>query len=79
MRSGERHDVRTLFSALKLEAVTDVIAVRAGQLLRSHRRSHPSIETVDYVIAATAEIRGAKLATLNVKHFPMVRGLKPAF
>ena len=30
-------------------------------------------------IAATAEIHGAELLTLNVKHFPMAHGLKPAF
>lgn len=47
--------------------------------LRAHRRSHPGIDLVDYVIAATAEIHGAELLTLNIKHFPMVHGLKPAF
>ncbi|MGH7912912.1 MAG: hypothetical protein ACREQM_13180 [Candidatus Dormibacteraceae bacterium] len=56
-----------------------MIAGRAGELLRSHRRSHPGIDTVDHVIAATAELLGAKLLTLNVKHFPMVSGLQPAF
>jgi predicted nucleic acid-binding protein len=31
------------------------------------------------VIAATAEIHEAELLTLNVKHFPMLEGLAPAF
>jgi predicted nucleic acid-binding protein len=31
----------------------------------------------DYLIAATAAEAGATLATLNVKHFPMVEGLRP--
>ncbi len=79
MRSHERADVARLFSALALEPVTDEIAARAAELLRRFRRSHPGIDIVDYVIAATAELGGLDLLTLNVKHFPMVRRLKPAF
>jgi predicted nucleic acid-binding protein len=37
------------------------------------------VRVVDYVIAATAEIQGAELLTLDVEHFPMVPGLEPAF
>jgi len=33
----------------------------------------------DYLIAATAEVQGFELATLNVKHFPMFQGLRPPF
>ena len=78
MRSGERSTVARLFASL-LEPITDSIARRAAEQLRAHRRSHPGIDVEDYVIAATAEIHDAELLTLNVKHFPMVRGLKPAF
>jgi predicted nucleic acid-binding protein len=31
------------------------------------------------VIAATAELSGAELVTLNVKHFPMMSGLTAPF
>ena len=79
MRSGERRDVRRLFLALRLEPVTDPIASRAAEFLRSYRRSHPGIDLVDYVIAATADLLGAELVTLNVKHFPMFQGLRSAF
>lgn len=79
MRSGERAAVARLFAVLRLEPVTDTVARRAGEHLRTHRRSHVGIDVVDYVVAATAEIIGAELLTLNVKHFPMVRGLRPAF
>lgn len=78
-RSLELAKVARLFAALRMEPVTDAIARRAAEQLRAHRRSHPGIDLVDYVIAATAEIHGAELLTLNVKHFPMVHGLKPAF
>lgn len=79
MRSSERAQVARLFAALRMEPATDAIARRAAEHLRAHRRSHPGIDLVDYVIAATAEIHDAELLTLNVKHFPMVSGLRPAF
>ncbi len=59
--------------------VTDPIARRAGELLRQHRRSHVGIDLVDYAVAATVEVHGASLATLNVQHFPMFKGLRPPF
>jgi predicted nucleic acid-binding protein len=46
-------------------------------MLREHRRSHPGTDLVDHVIAATAELHGAQLATLDVKQFPTVNGLTP--
>lgn len=79
MRSGERPAVARLFAALEARAVTDEIAARAGQFLRTYRSSHAGIDVVDYVIAATADTLQAKLLTLNVKHFPMFDSLDPAF
>lgn len=79
MRSHERGDVRRLFSVLRMEPASDAIADRAGDFLRRHRRSHPGIGVPDYVIAATADVLGAELLTLNVRHYPMFEGLEPAF
>ena len=31
------------------------------------------------IVAATADAEGADLKTLNVKHYPMFKGLKPAY
>ena len=77
MRTAERARVASLFGVLALLPVTDPIAGRAGEHLRKFRRSHPGIDLVDYLVAATAELHGARLATLNVRHFPMVKGLRP--
>ncbi len=77
MRSGERGDVARLFDGLDLVPVTDAVARRAGAHLRAHRRSHPGIDLADYLIAASAEEAGATLVTLNVKHFPMFKGMQP--
>lgn len=79
MRSAERSAVARLFSIMDVVPVTDVIAARAGEFLRTYRRSHSGIDIIDYAIAATADVHGAELLTLNVKHFPMIAGLDPAF
>ena len=76
MRSGERAHVATLISVIRLLPVTDAIARRAAEHLRRYRRSHSGIDLVDYVVAATAELHDAELATLNVRHFPMYKGLR---
>lgn len=77
MRSGERAAVGALFGVIRLLPVTDAIARRAGEHLRTYRRSHTGIDLVDYAVAATAELHGAAVATLNVKHFPMYPDLEP--
>ena len=79
MRTAERREAWALLSALRTEPVTEVVARRAGELMRQYRQSHSGIGLGDYLIAATAETIGARLATLNVRHFPMVPGLKPPF
>lgn len=79
MRSAERSSVARLFAGVALVPVSDAIAARAGEHLRRFRRSHGGIDIVDYVVAATAEAIDAELVTLNVRHFPMVPKLRPAF
>jgi predicted nucleic acid-binding protein len=75
LRSAERRAVDRLFALIEWVPVDAVIARRAGELGRRWRRSHPGIGVADLAIAATVEQLGAKLATRNVKHFPMFKGL----
>lgn len=79
MRSGERREVWALLAALHKVPVSEMIARRAGDLMRDFRRSHSGIGLADYLIAATAEIEGAQLATLNTRHFPMFPALEAPF
>lgn len=79
MRSGERSDVARLLASLHVQAVTEEVGHRAGELMRRHRRSNVGIGLGDYLIAATADLGGHELATLNVRHFPMFEGLQPPF
>lgn len=46
---------------------------------RQYWRSHSGIGLGDYLIAATAEVKGYRQATLNVRHYPMVKCLRPPF
>ena len=79
MRSSERRDVWALLASLPVESVDESVARRAGEFARRYRRSHANIGLGDYLIAATADVRGLELKTLNVKHFPMFPRLRPAF
>lgn len=79
MRSAERREVWHLLAVMQTEPVTELIAREAGALMRQYRRSHAAIGIADYLIAATALVRGYELATLNVRHFPMFPGLQPPF
>jgi predicted nucleic acid-binding protein len=79
MRIGERRAVWHLLGSFRVEGVNEVIGRRAGELIRTHRRSNVGIGLGDYLIAATAESTGLTLATLNVKHFPMFKGLRAPF
>ena len=54
------------------------IARKAGALKRAFGSSH-GVGLADAVIAATAQHQGLSLVTLNVNHFPMFKGLKPAY
>jgi predicted nucleic acid-binding protein len=67
------------FLALAWVGVTEEVARAAGQLARRYQRSHSGIDTADYLIAATALLLEADLLTTNVRHFPMLEGLRAPY
>lgn len=75
LRTGEQRPTERLFATITWVEIGESIARRAGALGRTWRRSHQGIATSDLIIAATAEELGLELATLNVRHFPMVAEL----
>lgn len=79
MRSSERSATERLLGLLTWYDITLQTADHAGALARRYRRSHPGVDVADFLIAATCQVAGAELATRNVKHFPMLRGLRPAY
>lgn len=79
MRPAEAPATDAALALFRWQDVTTEIADRAGSLAARYLASHSGIDTADYVIAATAQFLGAALLTLNVRHFPMIDGLEPAY
>ncbi len=79
MRSGERRSVGRLLTSLHIFPVNERVGWRAAELMGTYRRSHSGIGLADFLVAATADVAGLELATLNVRHFPMFAGLEPPF
>lgn len=71
--------MNNLLGVIEWIAVDRAIALRAGELGRTWRQSHPGIDTADLAIAATAELADAELATTNTKHFPMFPELRQPY
>lgn len=79
IRSSERREAWQLLGSFRAEPATEIIARRAGEFWRQYRRSHSGIGLGDYLIAATADVKGYRLATLSVRHFPMFTNLRRPF
>jgi hypothetical protein len=79
IRPGEVEGVESLFAQLGWVPVDESISRRAAALTREHRTALGGIEDADYLIAATALELEAQLLTANVRHFPMLKGLEPAY
>lgn len=79
MRSYEKPQVTRLLASLAVFPVSERVAWKAAELIRSYRHSHSGIGLGDYLIAATAVNEGMQLATLNIRHFPMFANLQAPF
>jgi predicted nucleic acid-binding protein len=79
VREKEVDALEQFFSAISWVPVGEEVARAAGALAQRHRRSHSGIDDADYLIAATALLLEAELLTTNVRHFPMITELEPAY
>lgn len=79
MRTKEIDALEQFFSVVTWVPVDDSISRAAGELARQHRRGYGGIGDADYLIAATALLLAADLMTMNVRHFPMLTGLRPRY
>jgi len=72
VREGrERTSLSAFLGAFEVVPVTRAIAEKGGLFRRDFGRSQGT-GLADALIAATAEEVGARLATLNIRHFPML-------
>lgn len=78
-RPAEGEAIGLLFDQIRWLDVTAEIADSAGRLAARYLRSHQGVDTVDYLVAAGVDRLDARLLTLNVRHFPMLPGLEPAY
>lgn len=69
MRPEEEAGTRTFLDSLVILPATQEIAETAGQFKK--RSASRRLELADCLIAATAFVEGATLATGNVKDYPM--------
>lgn len=79
VRDREVDTLELFFSALSWVPVGEEVSRAAAALAQKHRRSHSGIDDADYLIAATTLLLDAELLTTNVRHFPMLKGLRPAY
>ena len=64
-------DVEKILSPITTMTIDGQIAKKAGELIRKKQA-----DGFDALVAATALVYNAELATLNTKHFSNIKGLK---
>lgn len=79
MRPGEESTTFALLDAVRWEDVNIDLADEAGELARQYLKSHPGVDTVDFLLAAASQRLDARVCTSNVRHFPMFDGLERAY
>lgn len=65
-------------SLFRVVPVNADIGKAGGLYKRDYGKSH-GVGLADAILAATAEAENAELKTLNTRHYPMLKNLKPAY
>lgn len=75
---SEQTAIDEFVSLFRVVPVSADIGKDGGLYKRDYAKSH-GIGLADGILAATAETENAELKTLNTKHYPMLKDLKPAY
>ena len=70
MKENEKLSTQNFIGACMVEPVSTEIAVSAGDIYRAHRSKGITLTSLDCLIAATALVKGYKVATRNIRHYP---------
>ena len=70
MRPAEEPATMRLLSRIKTAPVDHSVVDAAGELFRKWNKSHGTDQN-DAILAATVQLAGGVLHTLNTKHYPM--------
>ena len=74
----EQVALQNFISLFRVVPVNAEIGKAGGLYKRDYGKSH-GVGLADAILAATAAAENAELKTLNTKHYPMLKGLKPAY
>jgi predicted nucleic acid-binding protein len=75
---AEQAALQNFVSLFQIVPVSAEIGKAGGLYKRDYGKSH-GVGLADAILAATAEAENAELKTLNIKHYPMLKGLRPAY
>ncbi|MDW7761923.1 MAG: type II toxin-antitoxin system VapC family toxin [Acidobacteriota bacterium] len=75
---AEQTTIENFVSLFRVIPVDVEIAKAGGQYKRDYGKSH-GVGLADAILAATAKLEDAEFKTLNTKHYPMMKGLSPAY
>ncbi len=75
---AEQAALQNFISLFRVVPVDATIGKAGGLYKRDYGKSH-GVGLADAILAATAEAANAELKTLNIKHYPMLKGIKPAY
>ncbi len=79
LKPGEERATEAVFRLIEWVPVSSEIADSAGAYARRYKPAYSGIDLSDYLLAATADVLGGSVLTLNVRHFPMFPNLEPAY
>ena len=75
---AEQAVLEDFISVFRIVPVSAEIAKAGGLYKRDYGESH-GVGLADAILAATADAEKAALKTLNTRHYPMLKGLRPAY
>ena len=76
--STEQGTIEEFISLFRVVPVNVEIAKAGGRYKSKFGKSH-GVGLADAILAATVEAENAELKTLNTRHYPMLKGLTPAY
>jgi predicted nucleic acid-binding protein len=75
---AERATLDSFISLFRIIPVGAEIAKTAGLYRRDYGKSH-GVGLADAILIATTKSEKAELKTMNIKHYPMIKGLTPTY
>ncbi len=75
---AEQIALANFVSLFRVVPVSTEIAKAGGLYKRDYGKSH-GVGLADAILAATAEAENAELKTLNTRHYPMLKDLRPVY